>query len=132
LGTPANFNGFRILAGTARHSGRGRQPNFAALNRGLHLYSFGWAAMTLGIGPHSSYFYHGIKVWGSNLKKLCCNDIQLQLIDNQNPLLLLLLLLLLKIKITTTTTTIIMGFGPASCLRCSDTVGWVAGRASGP
>ena len=26
---------------TARHSGSGRQPNFAALNRGRHLYSAG-------------------------------------------------------------------------------------------
>jgi len=44
-GTPANFNGFCILA--ARHSSSGRQPNFAALNRGRHLYSggrpSGWA-----------------------------------------------------------------------------------------
>ena len=39
-GTPANFNGFRVLA-TARHSGSGRAPNFAALNRGRHLYSTG-------------------------------------------------------------------------------------------
>ena len=35
---------------TARHSSSVRQPNFAALNRGRHLYS----AITLGIGPHSS------------------------------------------------------------------------------
>ena len=42
-GTPANFNGFRVLACsvTARHSSIGRQPNFAALNRGRHLYSAG-------------------------------------------------------------------------------------------
>ena len=43
-GTPANFNGFRVLAAlgpTARHSSSGRQPNFAALNRGRHLYSTG-------------------------------------------------------------------------------------------
>jgi len=38
-GTPANFNRFRVLA--ARHSSSGRQPNFAALNRGRHLYSAG-------------------------------------------------------------------------------------------
>jgi len=41
--TPANFNGFRFLAvvlhGTLYSSGR--QPNFAALNRGRHLYSAG-------------------------------------------------------------------------------------------
>ena len=27
---------------TAQHSSSGRQPNFAALNRGRHLYSAGW------------------------------------------------------------------------------------------
>ena len=50
-GTPANFNGFRVLAallhGTLVSSGR--QPNFAALNRGRHLYSSGrpsgWALL---------------------------------------------------------------------------------------
>jgi len=41
-GTPANFNGFRAGGVTARHSSIGRQPNFAALNRGRHLYSAGW------------------------------------------------------------------------------------------
>ena len=43
-GTPATFNGFRVLASlfvTARHSSSARQPNFAALNRGRHLYSAG-------------------------------------------------------------------------------------------
>jgi len=41
-GTPANFNGFARLGNvTARHSSSRRQPNFAALNRGRHLYSAG-------------------------------------------------------------------------------------------
>jgi len=43
-GTPANFNGFRVLglgSVTAWHSSSGHQPNFAALNRGLHLYLAG-------------------------------------------------------------------------------------------
>jgi len=41
-GTPANFNGFASRQRyTARHSGSGRQPNFASLNRGRHLYSAG-------------------------------------------------------------------------------------------
>jgi len=41
-GTPANFNRFRVLAFvTARHSSSGRQPKFAALNRGCHLHSAG-------------------------------------------------------------------------------------------
>jgi len=40
--TPVNFNGFRVLAAfSARHSSSGRQPNFAALNRGRRLYSAG-------------------------------------------------------------------------------------------
>jgi len=52
-GIPANFNGFAsfkfilrpslafsyIGSVTARHSTSGRQPNFAALSRGRHLYS---------------------------------------------------------------------------------------------
>jgi len=40
-GTPANFNGFRVLSVLlhGRHSSNERQPNFAALNRGRHLYS---------------------------------------------------------------------------------------------
>ena len=43
-GTPANFNGFRVFASWqryARHSSSGCQPNFATLNRVLHLYSAG-------------------------------------------------------------------------------------------
>jgi len=32
----------RIGRITAWHSSSGRQPNFAALNRGRHLYSAGW------------------------------------------------------------------------------------------
>jgi len=42
-GTPANLKAFRVLAcsATARHSSSGRRPNFAALNRGRHLYSAG-------------------------------------------------------------------------------------------
>jgi len=41
-GTPANFNGFRVLACvTARHSSSRRQPGFAALNRVRQLYAVG-------------------------------------------------------------------------------------------
>jgi len=42
-GTPTNFNQqlSRLGSVTARHSSSGRQPNFAALNRGHHLYSAG-------------------------------------------------------------------------------------------
>ena len=39
-GTPTNFNGFRYRV-TARYCSSGRQPNFAALNRGCQLYSAG-------------------------------------------------------------------------------------------
>jgi len=55
-GTPANFNGFRVLAAllygvTARHSSSGRQPNFAALNRRRYLYCTGrpsrWALASI-------------------------------------------------------------------------------------
>jgi len=37
-GTPANFSGFRVLAALLHGTSSGRQPNFAALNRGRHLY----------------------------------------------------------------------------------------------
>jgi len=40
-GTPVNFNGFRILAALLHDTGSGRQPIFAALNRGRQLYSAG-------------------------------------------------------------------------------------------
>ena len=39
-GTPANFNGFRVSAALLHGTGGG-QPNFAALNRGRHLYLAG-------------------------------------------------------------------------------------------
>jgi len=62
-GTPANFNGFRVLAALlhgTRLSSSGRQPNFAALNRGRHLYSAGrpsrWAL------AHISTFENHISV----------------------------------------------------------------------
>jgi len=40
-GTLANFNGFRVLAALLHGTSSGREPNFAALNRGRHLYSSG-------------------------------------------------------------------------------------------
>jgi len=43
LGYPSKFQQVSHLGSiTARHSSSGRQPNFAALNRGRHLYSAGW------------------------------------------------------------------------------------------
>jgi len=58
-GTPENFNGFRVLAallhGTLVVGGR----QTAALNRGRQRPSIlGMAAITLGIGPHSSYSFN--------------------------------------------------------------------------
>jgi len=42
LGHPCKFQRVsRLGSVTARHSSTGRQPNFAALNRGRHLYSAG-------------------------------------------------------------------------------------------
>jgi len=42
-GTPAKFQRVsRLGSVTARHSSIGRQPKFAALNRGSHLHSEGW------------------------------------------------------------------------------------------
>ena len=42
LGHPCQFQRISCLGSiTARHSSIGRQPNFAALNRGRHLYSAG-------------------------------------------------------------------------------------------
>jgi len=40
-GTPANFNGFRVLAALLHGSQVEREPNFVALNRGRHLCSAG-------------------------------------------------------------------------------------------
>jgi len=40
-GTPADFNGFRVLAALLHSSQALSQPNFAALNRGRHLCSAG-------------------------------------------------------------------------------------------
>ena len=54
LGHPSKFQRVSHLGKvTARHSSRGRQPNFAALTRAPPI--FGRAAITLGIGPHSSW-----------------------------------------------------------------------------
>ena len=49
---------------TARQSSSGRQPNFAALNRGHHLCSAG-VTITLGIGPHCSFHINCFQFWFS-------------------------------------------------------------------
>ena len=56
LGHPSKFQLVSPLGSvTTRHSSSERQPNFAALNRGLPPI-FGRATITLGIGPHSREF----------------------------------------------------------------------------
>jgi len=59
LGYPIKFQRLsRLGIVTARHSGTGRQPNFAALNRGRHLYSAGWPsrwALAHILVGHSTY-----------------------------------------------------------------------------
>jgi len=53
-GIPANFNGSRVLAALLHDTlSSGRQPNFAALSRGRHLYS-AWRPSRWAFGPHSS------------------------------------------------------------------------------
>jgi len=56
-GTPATFNGFRVLAALLHGSSSERQPNFAAVNRGRHLCSAGrpscWALAHIS----SSFFF---------------------------------------------------------------------------
>jgi len=70
-GTPANFNGFRMLA--VLLSSSERQPNFAALNRRRHLCSEGrpsrWtlAHILVGIGLWHHAKVRSIKVL-SNIK----------------------------------------------------------------
>ena len=54
LGHPCKFQRVSLLGSvTARHSSSARQPNFAALNRGRHLYSAGrpsrWALAHISI-----------------------------------------------------------------------------------
>ena len=54
-GTPANFQRVSsVCSVTARHS-MGRQPNFAALNRGRHLYS-AWRRSRWALAHISSLF----------------------------------------------------------------------------
>jgi len=57
-GTPANFNGYHVLAALlhGRHSSSsGRQPNCGVEQRAPPI--FGTVTITLGIGAHSNIFY---------------------------------------------------------------------------
>jgi len=83
-GTPVHINGFRVLevgSVTARHCSIGRQPNFAALNGGRHLYWAGrpsrWALAHILVScyycrrrcrllRHVLYAVHGVStVWSA-------------------------------------------------------------------
>jgi len=72
-GTPANFSGFRVLAALlhGRHSSGGRQPTFAALNRGRHLYLAGrpsrWAL------AHILVFVCISLIFGNTESHISCN-----------------------------------------------------------
>ena len=70
-GTPSCFNGYRVCSDTARQSSSGRQPNFAALNRGRHLYSaeqpLRWASGDILVNHHLASSLLGL-VCMSNLK----------------------------------------------------------------
>jgi len=58
LGHPCKFRrGSRLGSVTARHSSSGRQPNFAALNRGRHLYSAGRPSRC-ALAHITSYYYY--------------------------------------------------------------------------
>jgi len=55
-GTPANFNGFRVLAALLHGTLSGHQPNAAALNRGRHLYSAGRPSRLASAHISSSFY----------------------------------------------------------------------------
>jgi len=63
-GTPSKFQRLsRLGSVAARHAGSGRQPNFAGAAPPI----FGRAAITLGIGPHSSYLL--LFQWRASMKE---------------------------------------------------------------
>jgi len=64
LGHPCKFQRLsRLGSGTARHSSSERQPNFAALNRGRHLYSAGrpsrWALAHILVDITLHFIFYG-------------------------------------------------------------------------
>jgi len=66
LGHPSTFQWVsRLGSVTAWHSSGGHQPNFAALNRGHHIYSAGW--------PSRSALAHILVIVVTNLQILICN-----------------------------------------------------------
>jgi len=135
-GTPVNFEQvLRLGSVTAQHSSSGHQPNFAALNRGRHLYSAGQPS-SWALAHISSLFYmwrkYDIPVMFMTLMScdsICCmcgeawssrwlttqftNDTLECLCSCQ------------RWTFWTYLATV------KHCLQCFDTVGWAAGRASG-
>jgi len=74
LGHPCKFQRVSHIGSvTARHSSVGRQPNFAALNRGRHLYSAGWPSR--GALALTSSFFLDCRVslmgWVGSDKNFC-------------------------------------------------------------
>ena len=69
-GTPATFNGFRVLAALL-HGSSARQRNFAALIEQRAPPIFGRAAITLGIGPHSSWLCYVLCDGVLQLSRMC-------------------------------------------------------------
>jgi len=74
-GTPANFNGFRVLAALL-HVLYGRQANFAALNRGRHLYS-AWRPSRWALA-HISSLFQSITLLNS---RYCANDFAFKAVE---------------------------------------------------
>jgi len=77
-GTPANFNGLRVLAALLHSILVVGVSQTAALNRGRR----GGAAITLGIGPHSTLYSiiikesmpersHSFAAWSTKLLSMC-------------------------------------------------------------
>ena len=75
-GTPANFNGFRVLIGsvTALLSSSQRQRNFAALNRGRHLWSAGhpsrWALAHILVIFFFSRVFSAVADWMCTIQEI--------------------------------------------------------------
>ena len=111
LGLPCKFQWLsRLDSITARHSSTGRQPNFAALNRGCHVYLAGrpsrWAlahilvTVFISLRCFSQHYLHHYY----NIHSICWSHCQWSRS---------------------------VFWYIYKCLQCFDAVGWAAGRASG-
>jgi len=79
-GTPANCNRFRVL-GALLHGSSGRQPNCSVEQRAPSV--FGRAAITLGIGPHSSCLSVCLSVTLLNVR-VCAPDFAMKALEYRN------------------------------------------------